>query len=101
LPKLKVTHPGYHKPWQRGKYTVAQANGQDSNRRLLDQMRFIAEIDKAKGILRRSRIMDGSRRENDAEHSWHLAMMALVLVEHADESVDLLRVLKMLLLHDL
>lgn len=69
--------------------------------RLERQLRFLIEIDKAKNVLRQSLITDGSRRENDAEHSWHLAVMAAVLAEYADEPVDLGRVLKMLLIHDL
>lgn len=69
--------------------------------RLRKQLEFIREIDKAKTVLRRSVIHDRSRRENDAEHSWHLAVMAILLAEHANEPVDLLKVLKMLLVHDL
>lgn len=70
-------------------------------RRMDEQIRFLIEIDKAKRVLRQSVLTDGSRRENDAEHSWHLAVMAVVLQEYADEPVDLLRVIKMLLIHDL
>ena len=69
--------------------------------RLARQVAFILEIDKAKSVIRRSRILDGSRRENDAEHSWHLAVMALVLSEYANEPVDLGKVIKMLLVHDI
>jgi putative hydrolases of HD superfamily len=69
--------------------------------RLEQQFSFLREIDKAKQIFRQNRIADGSRRENDAEHSWHLAMMALVLCEHAQQSIDILKVLKMVLIHDL
>ena len=70
--------------------------------RLEQQMRFIVEIDKLKRILRRSYLTDGSRRENDAEHSWHLAVMALILREYAsDPDIDLFRVLRMVLIHDL
>lgn len=69
--------------------------------RLTQQIAFIVEIDKLKSILRQSYLMDRSRRENDAEHTWHLAMMALVLAEHANEQVDLTRVIQMLLVHDL
>jgi len=71
------------------------------SQRLSQQIDFLIEIDKAKRILRQSLIADGSRRENDAEHSWHLALMAAVLCEYAGEPVDLLRVIKMLLVHDL
>ena len=73
-----------------------------NSHRLLRQIEFIVEIDKLKSIYRRSFIMDATRNENDAEHSWHLSVMALLLLEHADEKdIDLLRVLKMLIIHDL
>lgn len=72
-----------------------------SSERLSQQLAFIREIDKAKTVLRQSVILDRSRRENDAEHSWHLAVMAILLQEHANEPVDLLKVVKMLLIHDL
>lgn len=69
--------------------------------RLLQQMAFLEEIDKLKTVLRQSLILDRSRRENSAEHSWHLAVMAVLLAEHADEPVDVARVVKLLLIHDL
>lgn len=69
--------------------------------RLQAQIQFIVEIDKLKHVLRQTLLMDQSRRENDAEHSWHLAMIAIVLSEYADPQVNLLRVLKMVLIHDL
>lgn len=69
--------------------------------RLKKQFLFIQEIDKVKLILRQTVILDGSRRENDAEHSWHLATMALIFQEYAAEPVNLVRVLKMVLIHDL
>ena len=69
--------------------------------RLAQQVAFLVEADKLKNILRRTLLTDGSRRENSAEHSWHLALSALVLQEYAVEPVDLLRALKMLLAHDL
>lgn len=68
---------------------------------LNDQMQFIAEIDKAKHVLRQTKLSDGSRRENDAEHSWHLCVMALLLEEYAKEPVDINHVIKMLLVHDI
>jgi putative hydrolase of HD superfamily len=68
--------------------------------RLEQQLAFSAELDKLKGILRRSQLMDGSRNENSAEHSWHLASLAMLMTEYAAEPVDLTRVLKMLLVHD-
>ncbi|MBV9850165.1 MAG: HD domain-containing protein [Armatimonadetes bacterium] len=69
--------------------------------RLTRQIAFILEIDRLKGVLRRSYLADGTRRENSAEHSWHLALMAMVLAEHANVPVDALRVLQMLLVHDI
>lgn len=70
--------------------------------RLTKQINFIVEIDKLKEIYRRSFIMDATRNENDAEHTWHLAMMAVLLTEYVDsKELDLLRVLKMILIHDL
>ncbi|WP_434113354.1 HD domain-containing protein [Methylocaldum sp. GT1TLB] len=70
--------------------------------RLKRQIGFIVELDKLKTIVRQSWLADGSRRENSAEHSWHVALMALVLAEHAnaDMDLDLARVVKLLLLHD-
>jgi putative hydrolase of HD superfamily len=65
------------------------------------QLRFAAEADRLKTVLRQSPILDGSRRENSAEHSWHLALMAAVLGDHAPAGTDLGRVTTMLLLHDL
>lgn len=71
------------------------------NPRIEQQMRFITEIDKMKHILRRTILLDGSRCENDAEHSWHLAVMAQLLAEYATESFCMERVLKMVIVHDL
>jgi len=68
--------------------------------RLARQLRFILEIDRLKGVLRRTLLTDGSRRENSAEHSWHIALAAVLLAEHATEEVDTARVVKMLLVHD-
>lgn len=65
------------------------------------QLDFIHEIDKLKYIQRKTRLFNSERNENDAEHSWHLAMMALVLAEHANEKVDIQKVIKMLLIHDI
>ena len=73
----------------------------DTTDRLTRQIAFLLEIDKLKSILRRSYLSDGMRRENSAEHSWHLAVMAMLLAEHANAPVDSLRVLKMLLVHDI
>ena len=69
--------------------------------RILMQMEFIKEIDKLKYIQRKTKLFNSDRHENDAEHSWHLAMMVMVLSEYANEPVDVLKVLKMVLLHDI
>ncbi len=69
--------------------------------RLARQLDFILEADRLKGVLRQTVLTDRSRQENSAEHSWHLALMVLVLTEHAAAEIDPLRVLKMLLVHDL
>jgi putative hydrolase of HD superfamily len=68
--------------------------------RLTRQLDFILEVDRLKTVLRMTALGDGSRRENSAEHSWHLSVMAPLLVEHAPHDVDLLRVMKMLVIHD-
>ena len=62
---------------------------------------FIIELDKMKSILRQNSLIDGSRKENDAEHSWHIAVMAMVLHEYSNLPIDLCKVIKMLLIHDL
>ena len=69
--------------------------------RLQQQMKFILEVYKVKQIIRQTYLADGSRKENDAEHSWHLALMAVLLKEYANEEVDLAKVIPMVLLHDL
>jgi len=69
--------------------------------RLKQQIEFIVEIDKLKDIFRQTLLINGSRYENDAEHSWHLAVMASLLSEYATEKVDVSRVMKMVLIHDL
>jgi putative hydrolase of HD superfamily len=71
------------------------------NNRLKQQIEFIIEIDKLKQVFRQSILMDGTRRENDAEHSWHLAIMGILLGEYSQEDLDLWRVVKMLLIHDI
>lgn len=72
----------------------------ESNR-LEKQIEFIKEVDKLKYIERKTSLFNSSRRENDAEHSWHLSLMAIVLDEHSNENIDILKVLKMLLIHDI
>jgi putative hydrolase of HD superfamily len=69
--------------------------------RLQQQYAFLAECLKLSEILRQALLPNSRRRENDAEHSWHLCLMAIVLAEHSNAPVDLVRVLKMLIIHDL
>lgn len=69
--------------------------------RLQQQIAFILEIDKLKQVYRQNLLVDGSRRENGVEHSWHLAMMALVLEEYVQKPLQISRVVQMVLLHDL
>ncbi|HTJ78129.1 MAG TPA: HD domain-containing protein [Rariglobus sp.] len=72
------------------------------NARLAQQIRFIVEVDKLKDIFRQTLVIRSRRHENDAEHSWHLCLMVIVLAEHANTpQIDVLRVLKMLLIHDI
>ena len=74
---------------------------ESKNIRLDQQLKFTAEIDKMTGILRRTMLVDGSRRENDAEHSWHIAVMAMLFEEYAVQPVDISRAVKMCVVHDL
>ena len=69
--------------------------------RLERQLQFIVEIDKLKSVYRRTYLIDGERNENTAEHSWHLAILAMILSEHANEPVNVERVVKMVLVHDI
>jgi 5'-deoxynucleotidase YfbR-like HD superfamily hydrolase len=82
--------------------TPAPGQGADSGEsRLVQQLAFLLEADRLKQVERQTAIIGGSRRENTAEHSWHLGLFALVLAEHADRPVDVARVLAMVLVHDL
>lgn len=69
--------------------------------RLKKQLEFSLEIDKEKNILRQTHISGGGRRENDAEHAWHMAVMAYLLKEYSNEDVDIARVMIMCLVHDI
>lgn len=69
--------------------------------RLEQQMKFLLEVDKLKFINRQTYLSDASRKENDAEHSWHLAMFAILLSEYSNEKVDLTKVITMVLIHDI
>lgn len=71
------------------------------NDRFGQQLQFILEIDKLKSVLRRTSLINEARRENSAEHSWHIALIALLLAEYANVAIDVLRVVKMLLVHDI
>ncbi|MBV9772663.1 MAG: HD domain-containing protein [Gemmatimonadetes bacterium] len=73
----------------------------DPTDRIARQLRFVVEIDRLKRVLRQTLITDASRRENSAEHSWHLAIMAALMYEHAAEPVDVLHTVKMVLVHDI
>ncbi|HZG40560.1 MAG TPA: HD domain-containing protein [Nodosilinea sp.] len=72
-----------------------------TSQRLQQQIAFVVEIDRLKQVLRQTQLMDASRRENSAEHSWHLALMVLVLAEYAPAEVDLQRAIHQVLIHDL
>lgn len=86
-------------------YNIAMLEGRMvkmASDRLERQIRFILEVDKLKNIFRMTKIHDRTRRENDAEHSWHLALMAFLLGEYSKESrIDMLKVIKMCIVHDL
>ena len=69
--------------------------------RLKKQMDFLLEADKLKFITRQTYLSDGKRKENDGEHSWHLALMAVLLSEYSNEKVDLIKVITMVLIHDI
>lgn len=69
--------------------------------RLEQQMNFIREVDKIKKIERQTYLADASRKENDAEHSWHLALMCMLLSEHSNENIDVLKTITMVLIHDI
>ncbi|WP_010398166.1 HD domain-containing protein [Paracoccus sp. TRP] len=79
----------------------AMLAGQTPGGELAQRLDFLAEADRLKSVLRASLLCDASRRENSAEHSWHLALYALVMAAHAGPGVDIGRVIRMLLLHDL
>ena len=80
---------------------MEKTTGDAQRERLEEQIRFIIEVDRVKNIFRQTYLADGQRKENDAEHSWHLALCAVLLKEHMEEDVDLLKVMTMVLIHDL
>lgn len=69
--------------------------------RLKKQMDFIREIDKEKQIFRQTYVSDATRKENDAEHAWHMAIMTFLLSEYANEEIDVLKTIRMILIHDI
>ena len=69
--------------------------------RLQKQFAFLEEIDKEKNIVRQTYLADGMRKEDDAEHSWHMAVMAMLLSEYANDEIDVLKTMSMVLVHDL
>ena len=69
--------------------------------RLKRQIQFIVEVDKVKNIFRQTYLADANRKENDAEHSWHLSLMAVLLKDYMKEEVNLTKVMIMVLIHDL
>ena len=73
----------------------------DLDTRLREQFAFLVEVDRLKTILRQSPLASADRRENDAEHSWHLAMMVVVLAEHSDEPIDVGHTVELVIVHDL
>lgn len=74
---------------------------EESRERIAKQIDFLAEVDRLKSVERRTRLIGGARRENSAEHSWHLALALMVLREHAPAELDLFRVVRMALVHDI
>jgi len=81
---------------------MSHSKHQNHSDRLARQIEFMLEIDRLKDISRQNYLMNGKRRENDAEHSWHLAVLAMLLSEYnGDDKIDLLKVIKMILIHDL
>jgi putative hydrolase of HD superfamily len=74
---------------------------EDDMTRLGEQFRFLIEVDKLKTIIRQNYLSDGSRQENDADHSWHLALMCVILKEYANEEIDVVKTMTMLLVHDI
>ena len=76
-------------------------SNKENKSRLRKQFDFIEEIDKEKLIGRQTYISDGIRKENDAEHAWHMAIMTVLLSEYANETIDVLKTMTMLLIHDI
>jgi 5'-deoxynucleotidase YfbR-like HD superfamily hydrolase len=73
----------------------------EENKRLECQINFLIEIDKVKNVIRKTKLFDGSRFENDAEHSWTICVMAVLLQEYSNTKIDIKKIMIMLLLHDI
>jgi len=86
---------------EEGNHMAFVADFLPEQERMRRQMQFVLEIDRLKKVNRKTQLLDGTRPENSAEHSWHIAVMAMLLAEHAQQRLDLERVLKMLLIHDI
>lgn len=78
-----------------------ETRGEGDPDRIRKQFDFIREIDKEKFIGRQTYLTDGNRKENDAEHAWHMAIMTLLLAEYSNEEIDVLKTMAMLLIHDI
>ncbi len=78
-----------------------ETNTEAAAARLAQQIEFIVECDKLKEIFRQTQVTQSRRAENDAEHSWHLCLCVITLAEHANAKIDILRVLQMVIIHDL
>jgi putative hydrolase of HD superfamily len=88
--------------WKPKSNSCAEKGEEMDYERLGKQIEFIVQIDRLKQIVRQNIVIGTSRQENDAEHSWHLAVMAIILLEYVDaKEIDVLRVIKMVLIHDL
>ncbi len=74
---------------------------EETKKRLDQQFAFIREIDREKSIIRQNYVTDGSRKEDDAEHAWHMAVMVILLSEYSNEEIDVLKTVTMILIHDL
>jgi putative hydrolase of HD superfamily len=77
------------------------ALAEDLDPEIASRIRFLFELDRLKGVLRQTQVLDGERQENSAEHSWHVAMTALAMAPFANEELDISRVMKILLVHDI
>jgi putative hydrolase of HD superfamily len=95
--------PPHERPPAAGAAGTRHRDGSDDDpaARLADQVAFLLEVDRLKGVERRGYVADGSRLENTAEHSWTLALMAMLLAEHATEAVDVATVVRMVVVHDI